>query len=182
MKYERFEDLPVWKAAMEFAVKVFELTGREQFKGRGGLRDQLERAAVSISNNIAEGFERGTTQELLTFIYIARGSTAESRSELCLLELLPPSRDLKSEISNLKSRSLSISRQLGGWANQLQNSEIKGQRYLTDSTRRASQAAREREEFLEELRRMQEERIAKLQTPKAELGDGRDGEGRSERL
>lgn len=117
MTYERFEDLPVWKAAIEFAVKVYELTSKEQFKAHGGLRDQLERAAVSISNNIAEGFERGTTQELLTFIYIARGSCGESRSVLCLIELLPPFRDLKSEISNLKSRSVSISRQLRGWAN-----------------------------------------------------------------
>ena len=163
MKYERFEDLPVWKAAIEFAVKVYALTAREQFKGHGGLRDQLERASVSISNNIAEAFERGTTQELLTFIYISRGSTGEARSVLCLLELLPPFADLKSEISNLKSISVSISRQLRGWANSLQNSEIKGQRYLTDDTRRVSQAAREREEFLEELRRMQEERITKLQ-------------------
>jgi four helix bundle protein len=48
MTYERFEDLPVWKAAIEFAVKVYELTARGQFKGHGGLRDQLERAAVSI--------------------------------------------------------------------------------------------------------------------------------------
>ena len=164
MKYERFEDLPVWKDAIEFAVKVYALTAREQFKGHGGLRDQLERAAVSISNNIAEGFERGTTQELLTFIYIARGSAGEARSVLCLLELLRPFTDLKSEISNLKSLSVSISRQLRGWANSLQNSEIKGQRYLTDSTRRVSQAAREREEFLEELRRMQEERIARSQS------------------
>lgn len=169
MKYERFEDLPVWKAAIEFAVKVYELTAREQFQGHGGLRDQLERAAVSISNNIAEGFERGTTQELLTFIYIARGSRGETRSELCLLELLPPFRDLKSEISNLKSRAESISRQLRGWANSLQNSEIKGQRYLTDNTRRVAQAGREREEFLEELTRMQNERIEKLQESRSDL-------------
>jgi four helix bundle protein len=162
MKYERFEDLPVWKAAIEFAVKVYALTAREEFKGHGGLRDQLERATVSISSNIAEGFERGTTQEPLTFIYIARGSCGEARSVLCLLELLLPFRDLKSEISNLKSDSVSISRQLRAWANSLQNSEIKGQRYLTDKTRRVSQAAREREEFLEELRRMQEDRVARL--------------------
>ncbi|SRR6266404_128831 len=184
MTYERFEDLPVWEAAIEFAVKVSVLTAQEQFKGHGGLRDQLERAAVSISNNIAEGFERGTTQELLTFIYIARGSCGETRSVLCLLELLPHFRDLKSEISNLKSRSVSISRQLQGWANSLQNSQIKGQRYLTDNTRRASQAAREREEFLEELRRMQEERIAKLHERKTETGvsELHAGEARSERL
>ena len=64
MKYERFEDLPVWKAALELAVRVFELTRREAFIGHGALRNQLERAVVSISNNVAEGFERGTTQEL----------------------------------------------------------------------------------------------------------------------
>jgi len=161
VKYKRFEDLPVWKAAIEFAVKVYALTARDEFRGHGGLRDQIERAAVSISNNVAEGFERGTTQELLTFIYISRGSSGEARSMLCLLEVLPPFLKLRSEVLELKSRG--ISRQLGAWADSLQNSKIKGQRYMTDKTRRASQASREREEFLEELQRMQEERIAKMQ-------------------
>jgi hypothetical protein len=86
---------------------------------------------------------------------------------LCLLELLPPFANLKSQIPDLKARAVSISRQLGAWADSLQNSEIRGQRYLTDKTRRNSQAAREREEFLEELRRMQVERIAKLQSSNA---------------
>ena len=54
-----------------------------------------------------------------------------------------------------------IPRQLRGWADSLQNSEIKGQRYLNDKTRRASQAAREREEILQELRRIQEKNIAR---------------------
>ena len=164
MKYENFEDLPVWNAAIEFAVKVYGLTAREEFKGQGSLRDNLERAAVSISNNIAEGFERGTTQELITFIYIARGSCGESRSELHLIHALPRFQQLKSEVSNLIQDSLSISKQLRAWANSLQNSEIKGQRYLTDNVRRVSQASREREEFLEELRRQQEDRIAKLRS------------------
>ena len=52
------------------------------------LRDQLERTVVSISNNIAERFERGTTQELLSFLYIARGSVGEVSSMLCLFEAL----------------------------------------------------------------------------------------------
>jgi four helix bundle protein len=55
MKYERFEDLPVWKAAIELAGRVYSLTEGPLFKGRFSLRDQIERAAVSISNNIAEG-------------------------------------------------------------------------------------------------------------------------------
>lgn len=165
MKYERFEDLPVWQAAIELAVRVYSLTSREEFKGQGSLRDQLERAAVSVSNNIAEGFERGTTQELLTFLYIARGSAGEARSMLCLLERLARFDNLKSQISDLKSRAESISRQLRGWADSLQNSGIKGQKYLTDNTRRASEASHERDEFLQELRRIQEENIARRSKP-----------------
>ena len=103
MRYDRFEQLPAWCAAIGLAVGVYKLTGEKAFIKQRGLRDQLERAAVSVSNNIAEGFERGTTQELLTFLYIARGSAGEVRSMLCLLERLPAFGDFKFEISNLKS-------------------------------------------------------------------------------
>ena len=161
MKYTRFEELPVWKAAVELAVKIYLLTATDSFKGQGSLRDQIERAAVSISNNIAEGFERGTTNELLNFLYIARGSAGEVRSMLCLLERLPAFSNLKFEISNLKSRAEGISRQIRAWADALQNSEIKGQRHLTEKVRNASKTAREREEFLDELRRIQEENISR---------------------
>lgn len=109
MKYNRFEELPVWNAAIDFAVKVFALTVNPRFKGFYSLKDQLERAAVSISNNIAEGFERGTTPELLTFLYISRGSAAESRSILSLIGRLSAFTDLKFEISDLKSRAEGIS-------------------------------------------------------------------------
>src|SRR5688572_13925874 len=152
----RFEQLPVWKAAIELARQIYRLTNRPAFKGRYSLRAQLERAAVSVSNNIAEGFERGTTQELLTFLYISRGSCGEVRSMLCLLESLDGFGDLKFEISNLKLRAEGVSRQLRAWARSLQNSDIKGQRYLTDRSRTRSKEAREREEFLEELRRVRE--------------------------
>lgn len=156
MKYSRFEDLPVWKAAIELAVQVYHLTSRPAFKSRYSLKDQIERAAVSVSNNIAEGFERGTTQELLTFLYIARGSCGEVRSMLCLLECLPGFDDLKFEISNLKLRSEGVSRQLRAWADSRQNSEIRGQRYLTNKGKRSTKEAREREEFLAELRKVRE--------------------------
>ena len=156
MKYRSFEELPVWKDAIELAVRVFALTEQSAFRGHSGTRNQLENATVSISNNIAEGFERGTTQELLTFIYIARGSAGEVRSMLHLLDRLPRFKDLKFEISDLKSRSIGISRQLRGWADSLQNSDIKGQRYLNDRNRRVTKESKEREEFLEELRRVRE--------------------------
>ncbi len=155
MKYSRFEELPVWQAAIELAEKAFVLTSNRAFLRQRSLRDQLERAAVSISNNIAEGFERGTTQELLTFLYIARGSAGEVRSMLSLLERLPAFSNLKFEISNLKSPAEGISRQLRGWADSLQNSPIRGQRHLTAKTRQMEQARQDREQFLQELRKVQ---------------------------
>ena len=103
MKYNSFEELPVWKDAIELAVRVFALTARPCFRGHSGTRNQLENAVVSISNNTAEGFERGTTQELLTFLYISRGSAGEVRSMLHLLDRLPEFKDFKFEISDLKS-------------------------------------------------------------------------------
>jgi len=157
MTYERFEDLPVWRAAVDLAKQVYTMTAKPAFKGQFSLKDQIERAAVSISSNIAEGFERGTTQELLTFLYIARGSAGEVRSLLSLLESFSAFADLKSEISNLKSLAEGISRQLRAWANSLQESEIKGQRYLTEKARRTTEIKRNRRDFLEKLQRIREE-------------------------
>jgi four helix bundle protein len=134
---------------------VLAFTGNRAFLRQRSLRDQLERAAVSVSNNIAESFERGTTQELLTFIYIARGSAGEVRSMLCLLARLPAFKDLKSAISDLQSQAEKISRQLRGWADSLQNTPIRGQRYLTEKTRRFEQAERDRKAFMEELKKIQ---------------------------
>lgn len=154
MTYDRFEQLPVWQAAIELGRRVYARTKHPAFKRERSLRDQIERAAVSVSNNIAEGFERGTTQELLTFLYIARGSAGEVRSMLCLIEGIPEFSNLKSEISDLKEQAESISRQLRAWADSLQNTEIKGQRYLDDKTRRLEKAAHERREFLKELEQL----------------------------
>src|SRR6266487_3526041 len=143
MTYERFEDLLVWQRAAELYEATEELLKHRSFAATRGFRDQLDRAALSVSNNIAEGFERGTTNELLAFIYIARGSAGEVRSMLCLKErrarkAVWPA-DLKSQIADLKSIAESCSRQLRGWADSLQNSDIKGQRHLTDKSRRADE-------------------------------------------
>ena len=151
MTYERFEDLPVWQAAMRLAERVFALTEDRSFASKGDMRSQVQREAISVGNNVAEGFERGTTQELLTFLYIARGSAGEVRSMLLLAERLPGFEHLKSEISNLKSQAEEISRQLRGWANSLQNSTVTGQRYLNDESRRTDQQQRRADEFWQKL-------------------------------
>ncbi|HPY30938.1 MAG TPA: four helix bundle protein [Verrucomicrobiota bacterium] len=157
MTYKSFEDLPVWQKAAELYELTEALLANDAFKATRGFRDQLDRAALSVSNNIAEGFERGTTNELLAFLYIARGSAGEVRSLLTLkLRRAEKSRwpaDLKSEISNLKSTAESCSRQLRGWADSLQNSDIKGQRHLTERTRRAAEQKKRATEFEKTLLR-----------------------------
>ena len=168
MKYSRFEDLPVWQHAMLLAEKVFLLTADPAFARQGDLRSQVQRASLSVSNNIAEGFERGTTSELISFIYIARGSAGEVRSMLHLMDRLPVFTHLKSQISDLRSLAESISRQLRAWADHLQNSEIKGQRYLTDQTRMDADAVRRRAEF----ERMLQDTIDRSRRPGGIAGNG----------
>ena len=131
MTYQRFEDLPVWQEAARLFELADDFLASAPPRMRPSFRNQLERAVLSVSNNIAEGFERGTTNELLAFIYIARGSAGEVRSMLTLLLRRKWAAPLQSEISNLRSVAENCSRQLRGWADSLQNSEIKGQRHRT---------------------------------------------------
>ncbi len=156
MKYRRFEDLPVWQHAADLAVKVYEFTEAEPLQRHYGLRDQLERATLSISNNVAEGFERGTTNELLAFLYIARGSAGEIRSMFRVMERWNAFANFKSQISDLRTRSERISKQLYGWIESLKNSDITGQRHLDDRRRASNAAKKERDDFLAEIHRITE--------------------------
>jgi four helix bundle protein len=150
MRYQRFEDLPVWNEAIDLAVQVYATTSRAEFTRYRSLKDQLERASLSVSNNIAEGFERGTNNELLAFLYIARGSAGEVQM-LCLLERLAAFRSLEKQIDALNRKAESCSRQLKAWAQSLQDSDFKGERHVNQKARRAAQANKERDEFLTEL-------------------------------
>jgi four helix bundle protein len=164
MRYHRFEDLPVWNSAIDLAVQMYELTARPEFNGRHSLKDQLERAAVSVSNNVAEGFERGTNNELLSFLYISRGSAGEVRSMLSLLERLVAFRALGKETRLLKKKAESCSRQLKAWAQSLQNSDFKGERHVNNRSKRAAEAAKERQDFLNELAEIREQARTKAAT------------------
>ena len=81
-KIQCFEDLIIWQKAIEFAKDVYFVTEKEGLKKDFGLKQQLRNAAVSISNNIAEGFERRSRKEYLNFSNIAKGSAGESRNLL----------------------------------------------------------------------------------------------------
>ena len=144
--YQRFEELPVWRAAADLYDRTDDFMTAAPPRISASFRDQLERAALSVSNNIAEGFERGTTNELLMFLYIARGSAGEVRSMLLLAARRPYLSNLRSQISDLIALAESCSRQLRAWADSLQNSDIAGPRHLNDKTRAAYEQQQERKQ------------------------------------
>ena len=82
MKVKTFEDLQVWQDARGFVKSIYELTSLEKFKKDYGLKDQFQRAAVSIMNNISEGFERDNNKEFRNFLGYSKGSAGEVRSML----------------------------------------------------------------------------------------------------
>ena len=77
-----FEQLIAWQRARELTKNVYLLTATERFSRDFGLRDQIQRAAVSIMSNIAEGFARGGRAEFHQFLVVAKGSCSELRSQL----------------------------------------------------------------------------------------------------
>ena len=83
----RFEDLVVWQRSKSLAVAVHRVTEQGRFARNFGLRDQVQRASISVMSNIAEGFERETRAEFARFLMIAKGSAGEVRSQLLAVEL-----------------------------------------------------------------------------------------------
>jgi four helix bundle protein len=104
---KKFEDLNVWKESMNLTIYLYKsLTNCKDF----GFRDQIQRSAVSIPSNIAEGFERSSNKEFIHFLHIAKASCAELRTQLYLsmeIEILS-----KSEAKGLIEKTKKISAML----------------------------------------------------------------------
>ena len=79
-----FQKLRVWLIAKDLAVKIYKLTQSKEFSKDFGLKDQIQRSAVSISSNIAEGDESGSDKLSVRHFYIAKGSTAELMTQLII--------------------------------------------------------------------------------------------------
>lgn len=75
----RFEDLMVWQAGVELSIEVYEVLKKSR---DFGLKNQIQRAEVSVLSNIAEGFERQSNKEFIQYLYIAKGSAGELRTQL----------------------------------------------------------------------------------------------------
>ena len=85
-KIERFEDLDLWKDAVKMGVSIYKVTEEGKMAKDFSARDQLRRAAISVSNNIAEGFEYNNNKAFVRFLMYAKGSAGELRSQLFVLK------------------------------------------------------------------------------------------------
>ena len=79
-----FQELRVWQMAKDLAVKIYKLTSQPTFSKDYGMKDQVQRSAVSIPANIAEGDELGTNKQSVRHFYIAKGSVAELKTLLII--------------------------------------------------------------------------------------------------
>ena len=109
MKIEKFEDIIAWQKAKTINIFIYNnFSNRRDFC----FKDQIQRASISIMNNIAEGYERMTNKEFRNFLFIAKGSCAELRSMLYIvLELKYIS---KENFDRIYSLSLEVSKMLFG--------------------------------------------------------------------
>jgi four helix bundle protein len=128
MAVKNFEDLNVWRQARQLTQQVYRLTKSEKFIKDFGLRDQIQRATVSIMSNIAEGFERGGNQEFVQFLYVSKASCGEVRSQLYV------ALDQGYVTDNDSEKLLQSFRRLSGMISNLitylRQSDMKGEKFI----------------------------------------------------
>jgi four helix bundle protein len=155
-KYEHFEELPVWQESSRLYNRVLDLLEQRDLPLTGGFRNRLERAALSISHNIAEGFERVTTAQLVSFLSIARGSGGEVRSMIAVIVNRPRLKPFRGHLNEIRSLAESCARQLTAWVGSIESSSVAGNRHLSPrqrEQRRVTEAARDfRLRFLRNLK------------------------------
>lgn len=160
---QRFEDLICWQKARELTHEVY---GALDVCRDHGFKDQIQRASVSVMSNIAEGFERGTRQEFLNYLFIAKGSAGEVRAQLYVaLDV----RYLNVEMFKyLNGLVLDCSRLISNFIKSIKASDVKGLQYKKEKSK--DQLAREEfdkylAEYVEEARQNPD---AKFNPPRLE--------------
>jgi four helix bundle protein len=119
---KNFEELEVWKIAMELCTEVYSLTNSDLFSKDFALKDQVRRSAISIPSNISEGYERDGINQFLYFLAISKGSCGELRTQLRIAFNL--SYITNNEYNLLNEKCLSTSKQLSGFIKYLRNYKL----------------------------------------------------------
>jgi len=127
--FKSFEEIEAWQKSREFTRQIYEQSNKGLLARDFGLRDQMRRACISMTSNVAEGFERSGTGEFLQFLAMAKGSTGEVRSHLYIA--LDQGYFDKASFDHLSSLSKKISQMIGSLRNYPKKTKTKGTKYKT---------------------------------------------------
>ncbi len=123
----KFEDLEAWKISREITKDIYRISKSEKFCRDFGLCNQIQRAAVSIMSNIAEGFERDGNREFINFLSIAKGSLGEVRAQLYVA--LDQNYISENEFDLISGKVIQNGKVIAGLINYLKQSDIKGNKF-----------------------------------------------------
>lgn len=124
---ERFEDLIAWQKARQYAHEIYELTCLERFSRDFSLVDQIRKSSGSVMDNIAEGFDRGGNKEFVYFLYVAKGSLSETKSQL--YRAFDRNYINKDVLDEKLEKADELAKIIGGLISYLQNSIFKGRKF-----------------------------------------------------
>ena len=116
-KIENFEDLDIWKLSIKLASDIFKLSQKGKLEKDFGTKDQIRKASLSVSSNIAEGFEYNNNKQFLRFLNYAKGSLGELRSQIYLLKEVGYINE--EEFNNLTNQSLNLIKKVKSLMNYL---------------------------------------------------------------
>lgn len=128
----QFEDLEIWNRGREICQDIYEIREKSRLKTDYKLYNQINGASGSIMDNIAEGFERNGNREFGQFLSIAKASCGETRSQL--YRCLDRKYIDKNEFKDCYDKLMMLSRQIGGFMNYLQKSDLKGSKFKEPDT------------------------------------------------
>jgi four helix bundle protein len=126
---QRFEEIEAWRKDRELTWRIYQTTSKVGFSHDFTLKDQIKCAAISITSNIAEGFERGGNREFIQFLATAKGSASELKSQLYTAS--DAGYIDKKEFDELYKLAHSIVLLISGFMKYLQQSELRGRKFKT---------------------------------------------------
>lgn len=123
----KFEDIQAWQKGRELKQAVYRHSKRGDFAKDFALREQIRRAVISVTANIAEGFERGGNREFIQFLSTSKGSTGEGQDHL--YTALDENHISQKEFDVLYTQAAEVAKLTGSFMNYLRQSEIRGPKF-----------------------------------------------------